>query len=357
MKRNKFFKNIKDLIKNFDFFLIFKIILILLKKNYSKYPGYVYEFEKALARKFDFRYCLSFSSGTAAFYASLLSLDLKENSKVLISSLTFPSVIEILKKQNLDIYYMNIDKNFEFDQKDIKDKNFDLLVLTHPFGFYLNVEKIKTNLNKTTKVIFDSSHSQGIEVGGKNHMKFADISFMSLQGNKAISGGEGGMIFTDNKNSYLQMINNHHPGRKENTKLKVAGGINDLKLRMHPLAAILGNYDLKKFEKRNKELTKKIKLIFNYLDNYGIQHPFNENSKLGGFHFGIPFFSIKEISSKYIKRYNWYENLNSLEIKPLSNKDYSTFFKELYFFDLEWVKKNNISNIRNKIDKIFKDVA
>ncbi len=352
----RFFKKILRALKNFDFFLFFKINLIILKKDYSKYPNYVDEFEIALANKFDFKYCLSFSSGTAAFYASILSLNLKRKSKVLISVLTFPSVIEILKKQDFDISYMSIDKNFQFDLKNISNEKYDLLVLTHPFGFYLDIENINKVLDEKTKIIFDSSHSQGIKIAGKNHMKFADISFMSLQGSKAISGGEGGVIFTDNENSYLQMINNHHPGHKNNIKLKVAGGINDLKLRMHPLAAILAKYDLKKFENRNKELVKKIKLIFNYLDNVGIQHPYNENSNIGGFHFGIPFFSKKNLSSKYIKKYNWYENLSSLKIKSISSENDSTFFKELYFFDLEWIKRNNINNLKNEINKIFKDV-
>ena len=352
----KFFDKILTILKNFDFFLFLKLNLIILKKNYSKYPKYVEEFENTLANKFNFKYCLSFSSGTAAFYASILSLNLKRKSKVLISVLTFPSVIEILKKQDFDICYMNIDKNFKFNLNNITNEKYDLLVLTHPFGFYLDIENISKVLDKKTKIIFDSSHSQGIKIAGKDHMKFADISFMSLQGSKAISGGEGGVIFTDNQHLYLQMINNHHPGHKNNAKLKVAGGINDLKLRMHPLAAILAKYDLKKFENRNKKLIKKIKSIFNYLDNLGIQHPYNENSNIGGFHFGIPFFSKKNLSSEYIKKYNWYENLNSLEIKSISTESNLTFFKELYFFDLDWIKNNNIHNIKNEINKIFKDV-
>ena len=352
----KFFDKILTILKNFDFFLFFKLNLIILKKNYSKYPNYVEEFERTLAKKFNFKYCLSFSSGTAAFYASILSLNLKRKSKVLISVLTFPSVIEILKKQDFDISYINVDKNFKFDLSNLKNEKYDLLVLTHPFGFYLDVENINKVLDGKKKIIFDSSHSQGIEIEGKDHMKFADISFMSLQGNKAISGGEGGVIFTDNEHSYLQMINNHHPGHKKNIKLKVAGGINDLKLRMHPLAAILAKYDLKKFENRNKELIKKIKLMYDYLDNLGIQHPYNENSKIGGFHFGIPFFYKKNLSSKYIKKYNWHENLRSLEIKSVSSESEVTFFKELYFFDLEWIKRENISNLKKEINKIFKDV-
>ena len=120
----KFFYKILGALKNFDFFLFLKLNLIILKKNYSKYPKYVEEFENTLANKFNFKYCLSFSSGTAAFYASLLSLNLKRNSKVLISVLTFPSVIEILKKQDFEICYMNIDKNFKFNLNNITNEKY-----------------------------------------------------------------------------------------------------------------------------------------------------------------------------------------------------------------------------------------
>ena len=82
----QFFYKILSALKNFDFFLFFRLNLTILKKNYSKYPDYVQEFERTLANKFNFKYCLSFSSGTAAFYASILSLNLKrksDNNKVL----------------------------------------------------------------------------------------------------------------------------------------------------------------------------------------------------------------------------------------------------------------------------------
>ena len=41
---------------------------------------------------------------------------------------------------------------------------------------------------------------------GKYPNEFADISFMSLQGQKAISGGEGGLILTNSENYYKKMI-------------------------------------------------------------------------------------------------------------------------------------------------------
>ena len=177
---------------------------------------------------------------------------------------------------------------------------------------------------------------------------------MSLQGNKSISGGEGGIILTDDKYFYLKMINNHHPGHKNNDKYEIAGGTDDLKLRMHPLASLLGHNDLNSFEKRNKDL-KKIQLIYNHLDNLKVKHPYNENSIISGFHFGIPFFSSKEIVSDVIKKYNWYTDLNALNIKSITSDDNVSFFKELYFIDLEWIKRNEIKKIKNIINKIFKD--
>ena len=282
-------------IKNINIILLLKISYAILKRNYSKYPIYVKKFEKSLADKFSFKYCLTFSSGTAAFYASIESLNLKDKSKVLITSLTFPSIIEILKKKNFEIFYINLNKDFEFDLENFKNENFDLCVLTHPFGFYLNYKDLKNILGENTKIIFDSSHSQGIEIEGKSHMKFSHISFMSLQGNKSISGGEGGVIFTDEEDLYLKMINNHHPGHTDNKKLKIAGGINDLKLRMHPLAAIIGYQDLKSFEKRNKKLKAKITMIYDYLNDLKIQNPYNQKTNIGGFHFGIPFFTKKKL--------------------------------------------------------------
>ena len=48
----------------------------------------------------------------------------------------------------------------------------------------------------------------------KNIVNFADISFMSLQGAKAISAGEGGVVFSNSKYLANKMIELSHPSRK-----------------------------------------------------------------------------------------------------------------------------------------------
>lgn len=349
--------NFFNILFKFNFKLYIQIFITILKQDYYKYPKYVSNFEKSLAREFGVKYCLTFASGSAAFYASILSLNLEKGSKVLISSLTFPTVIEILKKFEFDIHYFDIDKKFQAIQCKIKppkyDYDFDLLVMTYPFGFYINYEPLKYYLKKNAKIVLDLSHSQGIKINSINPIKSSNLAFMSMQGNKSISGGEGGVVLTDNEILYSKMINNHHPGHLLNKNKNIAGAINDIKLRMHPISALLANNSLNSFKKRNLLLKRKIIFIYDLLSQLGVNHPFSNSTSISGFHYGIPFFSKKKINSEIIKNYNWYVNFDKVGIKKLTEEHNDMFFEELYFIDLEWVKNNNISIIKKKIKNIF----
>ena len=55
----------------------------------------------------------------------------------------------------------------------------------------------------------------------------------------------------------------------------------------------MGANDLKSFDVRNRSLREKVKNIYGYLDELNIKHPFNKNSIISGFHYGLPFFLKK----------------------------------------------------------------
>ena len=95
----KIFKIILDIFQNLNLKLLFRLIIAILKKNYSKYPGYVMDFEKSLCDKFYSKYCLSFSSGTAAFYASITALKLKKKIKSPNFILNFSNSYRNFKKK------------------------------------------------------------------------------------------------------------------------------------------------------------------------------------------------------------------------------------------------------------------
>ena len=89
---------------------------------------------------------------------------------------------------------------------------------------------------------------------------------MSLQGQKAISGGEGGLILTNSENYYKKMIELNHPGHLGNEYFKEFTGMSkNIKLRMHPISALVAIEDLKKIELENDILRVKIRKIYNFL--------------------------------------------------------------------------------------------
>ena len=69
---NFFFKIIYK-VRKLRFFTSIKVGFYVLLNNISKYPSYVLKFENLVSKKFNSKYTLTFSSGTAAFYSAILS--------------------------------------------------------------------------------------------------------------------------------------------------------------------------------------------------------------------------------------------------------------------------------------------
>jgi len=94
---------------------------------------------------------------------------------------------------------------------------------------------------------------------------FGDVACWSLQGNKLISGGEGGILLTDNQDIYERAVLLGHNLKRPaiSVKNKYYDGLErtgfGLKLRMHPLAAVivlhqLNNYGFDWIKTRNDTL-------------------------------------------------------------------------------------------------------
>jgi dTDP-4-amino-4,6-dideoxygalactose transaminase len=368
-----------------NFNLAIKIFFLILTKNFSKYPRYVINFENNIAKKFNSKFALTFSSGSAACSASILSLGHRKNSIAFVSKITFPSTIIALLQCNYNIKYLDCDHNFNpiFDENWNHDNIIpDLVVLTHPFGFPIGnyfLEKLISK-NKDVRIIFDCSHAQGAKINNKFLNEYADLTFFSMQGAKAISGGEGGVVLTNHEIYYERMIKLSHPGRL-NSKIEneFTGVSMSLKLRMHPLAAVIANESLKKLNKYNSSMNKKINTIYRFISKENsIRLPSNKKLILGGFHYGLPFFSEKDFrrnSFLPIKSYNWpfYEknDFYSLEVFNSDNfieketrylkitkfeKENSDIRSKLFFIDLDWIKYNSENYIRNNIDNFLKSL-
>ena len=306
----------------------------------------------------------------------MLSLGLKKGSKIILSKLSFTSTCFSILKNGYQPIYVDFDNDLKMILiKNNLNKEISAVIVTYAFGYtneIKNVKKIK-EFYPDLSIIADCSHAHGASFNGKNVVNYADISFMSLQGAKAISAGEGGLIFTNSITYLNRMIKLFHPSRElineENLNLNTPGFSKYSKSRIHPLGAILASYDLRNLEKI-KEL-KKINLIYNILeDNKNLYLPNININDTGGFHYGIPFLCYKNFDYKNIpiKKYNYlkYENYyeftnneyyfnfilsdNDLTPKQNPNLNNNDIRDNLYFIDLDWVKKIDINNLEKNIN-------
>lgn len=365
--------------------LIIKIIKNIIINNFSKYPNYVIEFEKILEKKFSSNFVLSFSNGTQAFEAALLSLGLEKGSKILLSKLSFSSTcVAVLKNGYIPIYLdFNINLETKINEEDADGAS--AIIITYIYGYtndVKNIEYLKKNFPKI-KIIADCSHAHGAKYEEKDIVNYADISFMSLQGAKAISAGEGGVIFTNSIDYFHRMIKLCHPSRKVSAEktlsFSVPGFSKLTKSRIHPIGALIAAHDLKFIEKKNKLLKEKLNLIYENLKNTKkIYLPKININNTGGFHYGFPFFisknkeKIENYSKIKFNKYNYLKYENYLELKdPNLFKDFQLSYKELslsksqpqtlddlrddlFLFDLDWIKNTNKDILRKEINS-FKE--
>ena len=364
----------------------FKIFYLVVTNNISKYPNYVSNFEKKIAKKFNSNYSLTFSSGTGACYSAILSLGQNKSSNVFVSKMTFPSTINSLLSLNYNIHYFDFDENFNPIFSTMNDNIIpDLAIITHPFGFPVGRDFIKIIKNKfkNIKIIFDCSHTQGAKFNNKYLNEYADLTFLSMQGSKAISGGEGGLVLTNNIEYLNRMMELSHPGKKHDKVSKLLTGVSmSIKLRMHPLAAAIAESNLDSLEIHNHNITKKINIIYKLLSkNKNFVTPKYYSSEIGGFHYGLPFFckvdlnKIDNNSFVPISFYNWpdYEKNSFYDEKNFKNENFSKFeekyysitpiqknkdtlLSELLFIDLNWIRYNSEKFIKDNMKNFLNNL-
>tara|TARA_Y100001970_G_scaffold293361_1_gene439670 strand:- start:6773 stop:7930 length:1158 start_codon:yes stop_codon:yes gene_type:complete len=363
-------------------FTAYKILKNLFLNNYSKYPSYVFDFEHKISKKFRSKYCLSFANATLGCQTAMKAVGLKNDDKVLISKLCFPSTFLAILRSGYSPILADFDRdlNIIVNEK-IFNENLEAFCVSHLFGYPLDLETIKTIRNKfpQIKIISDCSHIHGANVDNKNIVNYSDIAVMSLQGAKAISSGEGGVAFTDNINYFNSMIQLSHPSRKILNKKNFddyPGFSKIMKARMHPFGAILASEDLDNIENKNKILREKFKIIYSILnETNSIYLPKVNLDHTGGYHYGLPFFITgkKNLVRKKINfnclsynypKYEFFKEFQSKEsYENFVNSDLpldQNYFNEnnmedlrddMFIINLDWIKKNNEKFIISTLEK------
>lgn len=149
------------------------------------------------------------------------------------------------------------------------------VIVTHMWGYTVDIERVRAICDKhSLALVEDCSHAHGATFGGRPIGSFGDISVWSLQGQKIITGGEGGMILFKSKKHFERAVLYGHYNKRckqqiEDDSLKAysltgAG----LKLRASTLNTAMAQYYFTQIDRINTEksqnaarLSRNVKLI------------------------------------------------------------------------------------------------
>ncbi len=251
---------------------------VLFRHGFEKLRNKSYQvkkFEENFAKKFNSKFSLAVSSGTAALRIALASLGIKKGDEVITQSFTFVATVEAIVESGAKPICTEIDDTLNMCPKSLKSKitnKTKAVILVHMLGSPGNVSIIK-KICKEKKIHLIEDTAWGL--GAKYKKNFlgtiGDIGTFSFDFAKTLTTGEGGMILFKYKKHYLKAKAWHDHGHENNPKVprwedtRSSSGFN---FRLTELQGAVGIIQLKKFNqiftqhKKNKNIIlKKIKNI------------------------------------------------------------------------------------------------
>ena len=196
------------------------------------------------------RYAILTSSGTMALYSAFFGLDLKPDDEVISTVYSFHATATPLLHLGVRIVFCDVEPDTgNIDSEIIEGLITDrtkALVTNHMWGHPVDVDTISSVCRKNNLAwVEDCSHAHFSEFNNTRVGTFGDAAVFSLQGNKLLTGGEGGVLLTDNAEIYERATLLGHSLKRSINCVKdpkwsgiLRTGFG-LKLRMHPLAAVM----------------------------------------------------------------------------------------------------------------------
>lgn len=233
--------------------------------------GIIRSLEQHFAALHRRKYALAVSSGTMALYSAFWALDLRPGDEVICTSFTYHATAAPLLHFGVHIIFCDVEQetgNIDASLlENLISPRTRAIITNDQWGHPCDKESVLEVCNKyDLRYIEDCSHAHFSSYNSRYCGEFGDIACWSLQGAKLLSGGEGGILLTDDQDLFERAVllghnlkrsreSVHNPRYKELERTGYG-----LKLRMHPLAALLVDWQLENrcfqwIESRNATLS------------------------------------------------------------------------------------------------------
>lgn len=236
------------------------------------------------AKRIGTRFAAAVSSGTAAVHTALAALQLEPGAEVITSPITDPGTVTPIVMINCIPIFADVDYatlNVTADTIAAKITKYTKAIIpVHLAGQPCDMAPIMKLARKhKLAVIEDCAQAHGSTYHGKCVGTIGDLGTFSLMGGKHMtSGGQGGMITTNNEALFWNAKRFADRGKPFNSRSKsnVMLGLN---YRMSELEAAMGRPQLKKLPGRIRKRRSLLKKLQKALSTLQAHRPWNGAGK------------------------------------------------------------------------------
>lgn len=175
------------------------------------------EVERIVAEKVGRKYAVALSSGTAAIHIAVkicgeqlygqpkVANKTLEGKKVFCSDMTFDATVNPVAYEGGEAVFIDAEYDTWNMDPEALEKAFEiypdvkLIVLAHLYGTPGKIQEIRSIAEKHNALIIeDAAESFSATYNGMQTGYFGDVSIVSMNGNKIVTGSSGGVLLTDN---------------------------------------------------------------------------------------------------------------------------------------------------------------
>ncbi len=174
------------------------------------------EFERKFCEYTGSKYAVAVSSGTAALHLALISEGIKENDEVICPSLSFIATANSIKFVNAKPVFCDVEKHNVIispgDAEKLITEKTKAILIVHQIGFSCDIDGFKKLSEKyKLKLVEDAACAIGSRYKGRKIGGDSSVACFSFHPRKIVTTGEGGMITTNNENTYnkIRALRNH----------------------------------------------------------------------------------------------------------------------------------------------------
>lgn len=225
--------------------------------------GVIGELERKYADWIGVKYALAQNNGTSTLHSAYFAVGVGFGDEVIVPSYTWHATVTPIMHCGGTPIFCEIDPDtLTADPRDVEKKitpRTKAICVVHIWGNPADMDAIMDISNRHgIPVIEDASHAHGAEWNGKKIGAVGHIGCFSLQGSKPLTGGEGGMITTNDVDLFERMVILGHYGRIQNTlvtdRYREFGDSGlGIKYRAHPFAAAMGLVQLERIGELNEK--------------------------------------------------------------------------------------------------------